>query len=107
MGMLWGCFSESEKTAVWVSRVDGSVQCDADAAKAQERARAVLVEQGVNVLEERSGSHPDHPFQAQMCGQPTGRVFYFKVPEESVHNAIAVGFVRESSPPNVEGELGE
>lgn len=75
---------------VWVSRPDGSKQCEADAEKALQVAAEELQKAGVPVLEKRKGS--DGKIRAQVCGAPTGGTNSFRIPKGTLSRALELGF---------------
>lgn len=83
---------------VWISRPDGSLQCD-DSIVQKGRdliaeANAQLKKKGVHVIESKKRN--DGQVRAQMCGISTGNETSFLIPKKEFKKAKALGFVEVS-----------
>ncbi|MBC7387549.1 MAG: hypothetical protein H7301_15465 [Cryobacterium sp.] len=88
------CESPAGEDAVWVTRPDGSLQCDdPKAAPTTDRlsdAKAVLEKAGVKVIEAKKSA--DGALRAQMCGIATGNATTLKILKADLSKATAAGF---------------
>lgn len=85
----------AERTdSVWISRPDGSLQCDEKPGTAPidpvTAARAVLEKSGVKILEGQKRN--DGAMRAQVCGIATGNETTFLIPRSDLSKAKSLGF---------------
>lgn len=84
----------SQKATVWITRPDGSLQCDAQiegtAADPVVKAKAELEKKGVKVLEAKKRN--DGLMRAQACGIATGNETAFLISTQDLAKAKALGF---------------
>lgn len=76
--------------AVWVSRADGSVQCQPKSGKTLESSKEALERMGVKVLDARSES--DGMMHMQVCGSPTGKIHRVQILRKDLSKAKKAGF---------------
>jgi hypothetical protein len=86
--------TESEKT-IWVTRPDGSAQCDKRKVATPEQVAHQVKGAGVLVFKSRSGN--DGQMHAQRCGSPTGRTVDLEISRVDLKKALALGFVPRGS----------
>lgn len=82
---------------VWVSRPDGSLQCDEKPAGLSDpvtKAKEELSKKGVRVFEAKKSN--DGQMRAQVCGMTTGNETRLLIPKSDLAKAKALGF--EASP---------
>lgn len=79
---------------VWITRPDGSLQCDekieGTALDPVVKAKEELAKKGVHILEAKKAN--DGKMRAQMCGMTTGNETRFLVPKKDLTKAKALGF---------------
>jgi hypothetical protein len=79
---------------VWISRPDGSLQCEVGAEKKDKdpvvTAKDQLTKKGIHVLEAKKRS--DGKMHAQMCGISTGNETSFLIPKNELTRAKSLGF---------------
>jgi len=79
---------------VWITRPDGSLQCDENVAGAGHdpiaEAKAQLTKKGVRVLEAKKNN--DGKMHAQACGISTGNETSFLIPKGDLAKAKSLGF---------------
>ncbi len=87
-------FSRSKVENVWVTRADGSLQCDEKETEVANdrltKAGNELTGRGVQVIEAKK--RHDGKMRAQACGFPTGNETSFLIPKKDVATAAALGF---------------
>jgi hypothetical protein len=81
----------AEPDLVWISKSDGSLQCEQGSGKKLETARAELEKSGVKVVEALSGN--DGGMRIQLCGSPTGGQHEFRIARGDLEKALKLGFV--------------
>ena len=97
--MIFSLFSCQNHSAVWIARLDGSIQCESVIGIQLEEAREELKKAGVEVLEASEGADPSP--RIQMCGMPTGKTVQFRISVKDLEKAKALGFIeREKFSPN-------
>jgi hypothetical protein len=82
--------TESEKH-VWVTRADGSRQCDSRKVATPEQIAQQVQSAGVMVFQSRTGN--DGQMHAQRCGSPTGRTTDLEIAMPDLRKVLALGFV--------------
>lgn len=79
---------------VWITRPDGTLQCDdKNEGAAHDRvaeAQAQLTGKGIHVIEAKKSN--DGRMHAQMCGISTGNETSFLIPKTELEKAKALGF---------------
>ena len=79
---------------VWITRTDGSLQCDPQIIGTSEdpvvKAKAQLEKSGVKVLEAQRRN--DGQMRAQACGISTGNETSFRIPKQDLAKAKSLGF---------------
>lgn len=87
-------FASSSDDRVWITRSDGTLQCDdATGAGAHDviaGAKAQLTKKGVHIIESKKRN--DGKLRAQMCGMSTGNETSFLIPKKELAKAKALGF---------------
>jgi hypothetical protein len=81
--------TESEKT-VWVTRADGSRQCEKR--RVPSPADVARQVQGAGIVVFRSRNGNDGQMHAQLCGSPTGRTVDLEISRPDLRKALALGF---------------
>lgn len=83
---------------IWITRPDGSLQCDQKSEGASHdsvaEAREQLTKKGVHVIEAKKSN--DGRIRAQVCGISTGNETSFLIPKSDLAKAKSLGF--EASP---------
>lgn len=82
--------------SVWVTRSDGSLQCEPGTGMKIETAREQLLKAGVKV-EDGYTTFDGARVRAQMCGMPAGKEHGFLIPRSDFTKASALGY-RELKP---------
>ncbi|MBS1961685.1 MAG: hypothetical protein JST04_05685 [Bdellovibrionales bacterium] len=92
-----GAFAATKPEAddrVWITRPDGSLQCDEKTEGAAHdpvaEAKAELTKKGVHVLEAKKRN--DGKMRAQVCGISTGNETSFLIPKKELSKAKTLGF---------------
>ncbi len=84
----------TQSDSVWVTRPDGSLQCDEKKAGIEEsrlaRAKTELEKAGVEVI--ASKRRNDGKMRAQMCGMATGDETSFQISATDLPKAKTLGF---------------
>lgn len=79
---------------VWITRPDGSLQCDQKSEGAAHdpvaEAREQLTKKGVHVIESKKSN--DGRIRAQVCGISTGNETSFLIPKSELAKAKSLGF---------------
>ena len=94
--------STESNLKIWVTRADGSRQCDRSQKMASPAQVAAQVQAaGILVFQSRSGN--DGQMHAQECGALTGRTVDLEISRSDVRKALSLGFVtKEAASPDPE-----
>lgn len=88
--------STESQQRIWVTRADGSRQCDKNKGVASPAQVAQQVQNaGILVYSSRTGV--DGQMHAQRCGSPTGRTVDLEISRVDIRKALALGFVTKGS----------
>jgi hypothetical protein len=82
--------SKKADESVWVSRADGSKQCDRSSGQAIDAGADELRKAGIDVLESRKGR--DGKMHSQMCGAATGATNEYRVARDKTQDALSLGY---------------
>lgn len=88
--------SKKANDTVWVSRADGSKQCEKGSGQSLETGADELRKAGVEPLESRKGR--DGKMHSQMCGASTGATNEYRVTRDAAERAAGLGFTQLAPP---------
>lgn len=89
--------SEKSDDWVWISKADGSKQCE-DGGNPVEADAAELKKAGIDVIE--SKKHDDGMMRIQMCGAPAGKENAYRIKRQDAGKAAALGFREHAANPS-------
>jgi hypothetical protein len=82
--------SQASDQRIWVSKPDGSKQCEGDSKFTPERARQELRKAGIPVFQSRKGN--DGLMRTAVCGAPTGNTVDLEISRMDLPKAQTKGF---------------